>query len=82
MTQIVVHNLDADVKSKLRRRAQRHGRSMEAEVREILRAAVIGEDRPHPSLGSRLAAHFARVGLTRPIPELRGQRARTTTAST
>jgi plasmid stability protein len=76
MTQLVVRNLDADVKSKLRRRARRHGRSTEAEVREILRNAVSIEDRPRQPLGSRLAARFGRVGLTQAIPELRGQPAR------
>ena len=43
MAQIVVRNLEDDVKEKLRRRAAAHGCSMEEEVRSILRAAANAE---------------------------------------
>ena len=76
MAQLVVRNLDDDVKAKLQRRARIHGRSTEEEVRDILRNAVTGEDASRSPLGSRLAARFAHVGLTEEIPELRGQAAR------
>ena len=46
MAQLVVRNLDEEVKAKLRRRAAAHGRSMEEEVRAILRDAVKEEVRP------------------------------------
>lgn len=72
MAQLVVRQLDDDVKAKLQRRARRHGRSTEEEVREILRNAVKDEGGPRPALGSRLAAMFAGVGLSQEIPELRG----------
>jgi len=36
MATITIRGLDDDVREALGRRAQRHGRSMEAEVREIL----------------------------------------------
>jgi len=36
MASLTIRNLDDDLKSKLRLRAAEHGRSMEAEVREIL----------------------------------------------
>ncbi len=36
MAQLLVRNLPEEVKKRLQRRAQRHGRSLEAEVREIL----------------------------------------------
>jgi plasmid stability protein len=75
MAQLVVRQLDDDVKAKLQRRARQHGRSTEEEVREILRNAVKGEDVSRRALGSRLAARFARVGLRQEIPELRGQAA-------
>jgi plasmid stability protein len=39
VAQLVVRDIEEDVKIGLRRRAKRHGRSMEAEVREILRDA-------------------------------------------
>lgn len=40
MATITVRNLDPDVQQRLRRRAAEHGRSMEAEARAILSAAV------------------------------------------
>lgn len=76
MAQLVVRNLDDDVKAKLQRRARLHGRSTEEEVRKILRNAVKDRVRAPSSLGSRLAARFSRCGLTQDIPELRGQPAR------
>ena len=41
-----VRNLDDELIDKLKRRAARHGRSTEAEHREILRQALAGEDEP------------------------------------
>jgi hypothetical protein len=46
---------------------------MEEEVRHILRDAVKEHDRPVAKLGSRIAARFARTGLTAALPELQGQ---------
>jgi plasmid stability protein len=40
MAQILVRNLDDRLKGRLQRRAKRHGHSMEAEAREILRDAL------------------------------------------
>ena len=40
MAQFIVRNLEDDVKARLKRRAAHHGRSMEEEVRHILRDAV------------------------------------------
>ncbi|MGB5136339.1 MAG: plasmid stabilization protein [Prochlorococcaceae cyanobacterium] len=70
MAQLLVRNLDLAVKDALRRRAQRHGRSMEEEVRVILRRAVESDDLPPGSmgLGSRIAALFAEVDLEPPPP--------------
>jgi len=74
MAQFTVRNIEDDVKARLKRRAARHGHSMEAEVRQILRNAVKDDvARAGPGLGSRIAARFARVGLAEPLPELRGQ---------
>ncbi len=74
MAQLLVRNLEAEVKEELKRRARRSGRSTEEEVRDILRNAV--KSSPRRPLGSRLAARFEGVGLTEPIPEQRGQTAR------
>lgn len=38
-----VRNLDNDLIARLKRRAQRHGRSTEAEHREILRQVLVSE---------------------------------------
>ncbi len=72
MAQILVRNLDDAVKAQLRQRAQRHHRSMEEEVRDILRNALKGEDAPAILLGSRLAARFANIGIDCEIPEQHG----------
>lgn len=71
MAQFVVRNLEEDVKARLRRRARRHGRSMEEEVRNILRNAVRSEFTPPAKLGSRIAARFAEIGLGDDVRELR-----------
>ena len=74
MAQLLVRNLDSEVKSKLQRRAKRHGRSMEEEVREILRDATKTEAKARKGLGTRIAARFRKVGLNanEQISELRG----------
>ena len=41
-----MRNLDDDLIARLKRRAARHGRSTEAEHREILRQALIGDVEP------------------------------------
>jgi plasmid stability protein len=73
VAQFVVRQLDEDVKKRLKRRAERHGRSLEEEVRHILRDAVKAENQPPAKLGSRIAALFKKSGLTLEIPQLRGQ---------
>ena len=73
MAQILIRQLEDDVKAKLQRRARQHGRSTEEEVRDILRNAVRDENQPPAKLGSRIAARFANVGLDEDIAELRGQ---------
>ena len=73
MAQFVVRQLEDDLKARLKRRAERHGRSMEAEIREILRNAA-SEKRPAIArLGSRIAGRFRKTGLTADLPEVRGQ---------
>ncbi len=76
MAQLLVRNLEEDVKAKLQRRARLHGHSTEEEVREILRRAVMAEPAPTSNLGSRISARFARIGFDQEIPELRGHAAR------
>ena len=73
MAQFIVRHLEDDVKARLKRRAERNGRSMEEEVRHILRNATREENRPARKLGSRIAARFSKTGLTADLPEFRGQ---------
>jgi plasmid stability protein len=75
VAQFVVRNLEDDVAEKLKRRAKRNARSMEDEVRHILRSAV--QERPAQvgRLGSRIAQRFRRVGLAADLPEFHGQAA-------
>ena len=65
-------NLEEEVKARLQRRAARHGRSMEEEVREILRDALKEDDSPAGGLGTEIASLFTGIGLEADIPELRG----------
>jgi len=76
MAQFIVRQLEEDIKVRLKRRAEHNGRSMEAEAREILRAAVLPQGRLIAKLGSRIAARFQSAGLPGELPELRGERAR------
>lgn len=73
MAQFIVRHLEEDVKARLKRRAERHGRSMEEEIRHILRDVVKAENTRKPRLGSRIAARFKNAGLTSDLPELRGE---------
>jgi len=72
MAQFVVRNVENGVKTRLQRRAKRHGRSMEEEIREILRNAAHEEDLPAGGLGSEIAALFGNFGIDSDIPEFRG----------
>jgi plasmid stability protein len=59
---LTVRNVPDDVHRALRVRAAQHGRSTEAEVREILATAVKPEKRVR--VGDALAAIGRRIGLT------------------
>lgn len=72
MAQLVVRNLEQSVKARLQRQARRNGRSMEEEVRDILRNAVKEGDKPEKGLGTRIASLFRGKGFDFEIPELRG----------
>ncbi|MCU7730361.1 Arc family DNA-binding protein [Actinoplanes sp. KI2] len=61
MAALSIRDLDDSVREKLRQRAARHGRSMEAEIRAILTEAV-DDDGPRPDLFSALTERFARLG--------------------
>lgn len=60
MATLMIRDLDEAVKARLRVRAAHNGRSMEAEARAILGAAV-AESVTHRGLGSRLRQRFADI---------------------
>ena len=82
VAQLVVRNIEDPVKLRLQRRARRNGRSMEEEIRDILRDAANEEDAPAGGLGTEISALFSKVGFAKVgfakagldsgIPELRG----------
>ncbi len=78
MAQLIVRNIEDEVKDRLVQRARRHGHSMEEEVRTILRDAVRQEMKPAPELGfgTRLANFFAAHDFDLEIDELKGHEAR------
>ena len=78
MAQIIVRNLEDDIRDKLRELAAAHGRSMEEEVREILRnAALSAATQPDEKFGTRLVERFRGSDLEEGgIEELKGQPAR------
>lgn len=74
MAQLVVRNIENAVKTRLQRRARRNGRSMEEEIRDILRSAAIEEPAVTGGLGKEISGLFSKVGLDSDIPELRGHK--------
>jgi plasmid stability protein len=74
MAQILVRDIEDAVKERLQRRAARYGRSMEAEIRDILRDVVKEDVEPAGGLGTEIAALFKGIGLQEgeEILELRG----------
>ena len=70
MAQVIVRNIEVEVKAGLKLRAAQHGWSMEEEVRQILRNAVSLTETPQIKLGSRIAKRFVGIGLVDPLPEL------------
>ena len=72
MAQLVVRNLEDRVKVRLQRRAKRNGRSMEEEVREILRNVANEPEKPAVGLGTEIASLFRGKGYDFEVQELRG----------
>ena len=63
MTTLTIRNVDPALKEELRVRAARHGRSMEAELRQILKEALGGEKpRAEPNLAEAIRRRFLPLG--------------------
>lgn len=68
MAQLIVRNLEDGVKERLRARAKRNKRSLEAEAREILTQAAEkehGERSAATGFGTRASARFKGIGFSR-----------------
>jgi len=72
VAQLVVRNIETGIKLRLQRRAKRHGRTLEEEVRVILRDAAKEEADPARGLGTEIASLFRKGGLAADIPEFHG----------
>ena len=62
MTTLTIRNVDPTVKSLLRVRAARNGRSMEAELRVIVTEAMGAEAREEVNLAEAIRRRFAPLG--------------------
>lgn len=62
MGSITIRRLDDALKERLRRRAARHGRSMEDEVRELLRTTLSHEEGEPEDLAERIRSRFQPLG--------------------
>jgi plasmid stability protein len=62
MATMTIRNIDDALKQRLRVRAATHGRSMEDEARDILRAALAAIEKPARNLAETIRARLALVG--------------------
>lgn len=75
MATLTIRNIETEIKDKLRLAAAANGRSMEEEVRTILRS-VLSQPAEVKGLGSRLHARFAAIGGADLPPPERAEPAR------
>jgi len=74
MSQLIISNLDADLRDRLRHRAEQHGHSLEEEIRVILRGVLAQEEPDEKAgLGTRISRRFADIGFDGDVEEFRGQ---------
>lgn len=62
MASITIRRLDDSVKAKLQVRAASHGRSMEEEAREILKAGLTVKFAPRPNLAESIRRYLEPLG--------------------
>ena len=61
MASITIRNLDDDLKRLLREQAEKHGRTLQEEVRDILHRGI--RNRPAPKkIGTAIHRRFAAIG--------------------
>jgi plasmid stability protein len=76
VAQFLIRKVDERVKARVQRRAKRNGRSMEAELREMISKASLEKETPEVGFGTASVALFSGSGvyLDRPIKDIRGMR--------
>jgi plasmid stability protein len=62
MESLTIRNIDSRLKARLRVRAARHGRSMEEEIRVILREAVASDSAVSNNLAASIARRMKKAG--------------------
>ena len=62
MNNISISNLDDEIKSRLQKRAEKHGRSLEEEAREILLLALTENQENPLNIVTRIEQRFADLG--------------------
>ncbi|MEH2376409.1 FitA-like ribbon-helix-helix domain-containing protein [Nostoc sp.] len=62
MNNISISNLDDDIKSRLKKRAEKHGCSLEEEAREIIRMALIENHEQPLNLATLIEKRFVNLG--------------------
>jgi len=61
MPALTIRNIDESLKENLRMLAAEHGRSMEEEVRQILRKSILFQ-KSSSGIGTRISGRFAKLG--------------------
>ncbi len=62
MTNITIFNIDDDIKNLLQQRASKNGRSVEEEVKEILRQTLCENQKQPVNLVNMIEKRFAHLG--------------------
>jgi antitoxin FitA len=62
MASITIRRIEEDIKARLRVRAAQHGRSMEEEAREILRAGLTAQSVRNGNLADAIRRHIEPLG--------------------
>ncbi|BAT53729.1 hypothetical protein NOS3756_26910 [Nostoc sp. NIES-3756] len=62
MTNITIFNIDENLKKLLQERATKNGRSLEDEVKEILRLAVVKDEKTPVNIVDMIDKRFAHLG--------------------
>jgi plasmid stability protein len=76
MTNITIHQLEADITKLLEQRAAQNGNTIEAEIKAILQSVLIPEKTPQINLTAAIENRFAELGEFQ-LPEMKREPMRT-----